>query len=1062
MRRLAPIAALLLCLIAISGALQAQLPLPKEQPIRMGRYPAVSPDGSRLCFTYQGNLWVAPVAGGPAVRLTANDSFDGSPKWSPDGLWIAFNSDREGGNQVFIIPSVGGPARQVTFHSTPTLVHDWYPDGKSLLVTSTRDARRESIYKLDVLTGHLKMLFTDEVKSVFPTLSPDGKWIAYTRGALVDTIRKGYKGAANYDIFVAPSDLSTPPRRLTDSDKNDMWPVWGADNKTVYYSSERAGLATIWKQSRDGGKPVQVVSNPADAVRYTSISRNGTVLAYECDSRICTTPISGGPAKEVAILCRTDERGPRTNFTTFTGTGVSEFALSPDGKRTAFVIRGDVFVITNDKGGEAKRLTETPGRESNLAWSPDGKSVLFASNRTGRNKLYSVNLATRETKQITQGSGIDTAPAYSPDGKWIAFLRAPQTGVYLIKPDGTGEQVAAKGPKIESFRWSPDNKWITYSQEDDIRVQDVWLVNLTPDGVALKTGKPVNVTDHPGFNDQPLWFSDGTRLAFRSNRYRNRDIETINNSGKFALFTVPLEKEKDKFDEDEDAPKPTEVKPADAKPGDKKPIEVKVDPQEIERRSKQIVGLDEGVSAYSLSPDGKTFVFVSSVQGQNDIWQAGADGGAVQRLTTGGEAPQSFQWSPDSARIYYVGTGGTVRWVSRGGGPGGSIAFTARMQIERTVDYKAALDEGWAVLNDRYYDKTYHGVDWKAVGEKYHSLVDYVTTRNDFNYLFTQMLGELNSSHTGIQYPASTRPARETGYLGIFVDQDYTGQGVKIASIMPRSPADRSESRLNAGEYVVSVDSQVVQADASLDKALTDKVGRTVTLLVNTKPGLEGARTVRIKPIGRLAWNGLLYEKWIDDKRAVAEKASGGRFGYLHVTDMGDDARNRFERELFSIGQRKDGMIIDLRNNNGGDTHDSLLKILERNKHYFTFAPRLETPFPQPERAYVKPIILLTNEASLSDAEVFSNGFKELGLGKVVGMPTMGWIIFTYTYPLIDGSFTRVPHLGCYTIEGKDMELWGVPPDIKVGLLPADSIAGKDPQIERAVEELLKDKRLKK
>ncbi len=1046
---------LLILNLAILPFARAQLTLPPEQPIRLGRFPALSPDGSRLCFTYQGNLWVSPVKGGPATRLTANDSYDSQPRWSPDGNWIAFCSDREGGSQVFLMPSVGGPVRQVTFHSVPTTVYDWFPDGKSLLVTSLRGTQRTSLYRLDVLTGRMKLLLTEENYCRFPALSPDGNWIAYTRGALLDTIRKNYKGAANFDIYVAPADGSAAPRRLTDSDKNDMWPCWSADSKTVYFTSEREGTATVWKQPRDGGKPVQVVTGAPDAVRWLSIARNGNSLAYECDDRIGVTSAKGGPVTSVPILCRTDERGARASFATYNGTNVSEYELSPDGKRMAFVVRGDIFVVTIDKGGDAKRLTDNPTRDGDMAWSPDGKTLVYSSNRDGGFRLYTVNIATKETKPLTKGTVTDTNPFYSPDGKWIAFRRGPKTGLYAIRPDGTGEQVIVKGPNVNEYRWSPDSKWLVYSQEDEIRNQDVWVVGVTPDGQALKPGTPLNVSDHPGFNNNPQWFADGKKLAFRSNRYHNRDVETINDSGRYTLYTVPLEKEKEKFDEDEDAPKPAE-KVLDKK--DEKAVTVKIDPQEIERRAKQIVGLDEGIGSFSVSPDGKTVVFTARSLGQGDIWQVSTDGGAVQRLTTTGIAPGDFEWSPDSSRFYFV-SGSAIHWLPRGGGAMGTVAFTVRMEIDRLVDYRATFDEAWQILNDRYYDPKFHGADWNALRVKYRDKVAAVTVRQDFNYLMTELLGELNSSHTGFN-GGGARPARETGYLGVWHDDSYDGPGVRVKTVLQRGPADREESRLQPNDYILSVDGQDVTADSSYDRAMAEKVGRTVTLLVNTKPDKTGARTVKIKPVSFGDWRGLLYEKWLDERRAVVEKASGGQLGYLHVPDMGDAARNRFERELFSVGQRKAGMIIDLRFNNGGDTHDSLLKILERNRHYFTFAPRTETPFAEPERAYTKPIILLVNEFALSDAEVFTNGFKELKLGKVIGTPTMGWIIFTTGTGLLDGSFMRVPHIGCYTLDGRDMENWGVPPDILVENAPAETIAGRDIQLERAVQELLKDPRL--
>ncbi|HRK23266.1 MAG TPA: S41 family peptidase, partial [Fimbriimonadaceae bacterium] len=282
----------------------------------------------------------------------------------------------------------------------------------------------------------------------------------------------------------------------------------------------------------------------------------------------------------------------------------------------------------------------------------------------------------------------------------------------------------------------------------------------------------------------------------------------------------------------------------------------------------------------------------------------------------------------------------------------------------------------------------------------------------------------------------------------------------KISEVMPRSEADKDESQLKVGETILKVNGKPVRPGNDFDRALNDKVGRTVTLEVIGTDGKP--RTMKIQPQSWGAARALIYERWYDERKEIVEKASGGRLGYLHVSGMGDSQRNRFERELFSTGIQKEGMVLDFRGNNGGDTHDSLLKILSRTKHYFTFAPRTEAPYPQPERAYTKPTIVLMDEFSLSDAEVFANGYRELGLGKIVGNTTMGWIIFTSGRGLIDGSFIRTPHLGCFTNDGRDMENWGVPPDIKVVYTPADFVAGKDTILLRGVEELLKDGRLRK
>jgi tricorn protease len=368
-------------MLAPSPMASAQLQDPQEKPIRIGRTPALSPDGSQICFTYQGNLWVVPTDGGVATRLTANDSFDINAKWSPDGKWIAFNSDREGGNQVFVMPAIGGPAKQVTAHSSAGTVYDWFPDGKSLLFASTKDTRRVALYKLDVATGRMKKVVEDNQNCKFASVSPDGKYIAFTRGALADNIRKGYHGSANYDIYVVPADGSAPAKAITDSDKNDMWPVWSSDSKTVFYSSERAGLSTIWKNAREGGKQTQVVQSPPDAIRYVSSARNGQMLAYEADDQICVTPTSGGPAKIVKIICRTDEKGPKTTYQTFNSNSATEFELSPDGKRTALGIRGDIFEQREGRRGEASHRQPDAGSEHAVDARRKKPDLLFEPQR---------------------------------------------------------------------------------------------------------------------------------------------------------------------------------------------------------------------------------------------------------------------------------------------------------------------------------------------------------------------------------------------------------------------------------------------------------------------------------------------------------------------------------------------------------------------------------------------------------------------------------------------------------------------------------------------------------
>jgi len=678
--------------------------------------------------------------------------------------------------------------------------------------------------------------------------------------------------------------------------------------------------------------------------------------------------------------------------------------------------------------------------------------------RDGHPDLYALDAATKEARRLTNNADREESPRWSPDGKTIAFLRTGSEGgsLYLVPSDGSGpEKQLVPGPWVRDPRWSPDGKWIAYVQEDAYLSEDIWVV-------PAEGGTPRNITQYPGSNDSPRWFPDGKKLAFRSDRTRNREREKYFESGRFALYTVDLERERDKPNETEAEDEgQTETKKEDRKPG-----EVRIDFEDIEHRAKQVTAFDEGIGEYLLLPDGKTFVFGTRSLGQWDIWSVSADGGSLTRLTTGLGSFGGFRAAPLTNRIYYL-SGGSIRYLNRTGGGGGSVSFTARMEIDRLTERRIAFDEAWKLLNDIFYDPTFHGKDWKALGDRYRPLVDWCTTRNDFHFLVNQMFGELNASHLGIGGGgAGGRSAPETAYLGVWYDETYTGPGVKIKEVMPKGPADRDESRLKPGEYILAVDGKDVTFDESFYKVLSDRVGKRVALLVSSTPpasplakggigGVEGARTVRLRAIGRGAWGSLMYEHWVRQRREMVDRLSGGKLAYLHVAGMDDGSRFRFERELYSLTQGKEGLVLDVRFNGGGNTHDALLRILSRNRPYCIMKPRNGRTFMQPERAWTKPTVLLVNEHSFSDAEIFPNGFRALGLGKIVGVPTNGYVIFTSGADLIDGSFIRLPHTGCYTLDGKNLENYGVPPDIRVENMPDDYASGRDPQLERAVQEAL-------
>lgn len=425
----------------------------------------------------------------------------------------------------------------------------------------------------------------------------------------------------------------------------------------------------------------------------------------------------------------------------------------------------------------------------------------------------------------------------------------------------------------------------------------------------------------------------------------------------------------------------------------------------------------------------------------------------MNRLAVGvGASTNPIIWAAGN-RIYFI-NGDTVQYVPSGGGGPNALGFTARMDIDLAEDRRVAFNEAWKELNDRFYDPKFHGRDWKSIGEKYRPLVEWCCTKEEFRALLDEMFGELNASHLGV-YREPRTSAQDTAYLGVLYDDSYDGPGVKISKVMPKGPADHDESRLKKDEYILEVDGKPATLTESFYSALNAKIGKRIRLLVNDKPSATGARSVYVRGIGAASWRNLVYEDWVRGKREMTDKLSGGKAAYIHVIDMMDPARFRFERELFSLTEGKDALVLDVRFNTGGNTHDALLRILERTRPYFRMRFRGGREFNQPERAWTKPTVLLVNERSVSDAEIFPNGFRELGLGKIVGEKTNGYVIFTNQYTLIDGTVIRRPFNACLRLDGTDLENYGVPPDIRVENTPDDNAAGRDPQLERAVKEAL-------
>ncbi|GBC97856.1 Tricorn protease [bacterium HR17] len=1020
------------------------------EPARFLRFPALSPDGSKIAFSYLGDIWVAPADGGMATRLTVHAAHDIRPRFSPDGKWIAFNSNREGNYDIYLMPTVGGKPRRLTFHSADDILGDWSPDGRWIVFSSNRERRFAQLYLLEVATGYVRRLTDDETHLHSPAFSPDGRFIVFCRGG-TSWWRKGYRGSANSEIWRLPIHIDGDRitvgqvERLTHYDGNDWFPTVAPDGM-LYFVSDRDGAFNLWRMpfvgAGDTGRKADAkavkVTRHADRVLYPSMSRDGRFIVYEHGFALWVLPVQGGEPKQLTIYAPSDEAQNRQQRLTLTSQA-TEFALSPDGKQIAFVVRGDIFVVNADKGGEARRVTDHPYRDFDLDWSPDSRKLAFVSERDGNHEVYIVDVRTRALKRLTNTpDAAESNPKWSPTGNYVAFVRGPFGRQLCWVNVNTGEEkVIAEGPFIGEFAWSPDGRWICFSRRDNANnVTDLHIV-------AWNGGEPVNVTRQPYWNGNIVWARDGKHLVFRSRR-------TDNNTD---IFVLSLERPKEQLDEEGQSERRAKDEKQD-KEGEKKLPEVRIDFTDIHKRLRRLTAtaFDEGT--FVVTPDSKTVVFTAVSVDQPEIWSVPLEGGSLTRLVAGVSASQ-LQFSPDGDRLYFLSTNGSIRYLTRPANTLGAVNFTARMVVDRFVELQHMFDEGWRLLKEQFYDERMHGVDWNAVRDKYRPLMEHIAAKEDFYALVSLMLGELNASHLGIG--GSTVSGPETAYLGVEFDPNYRGPGVKVTAVLKNSPADKDESRLRVGEFILAIDGVEVANNEQLWEALADKAGRVVELLVNDKPTKDGARTVKIKPVNREQWADLVYGDWVEKRKRMVDEWSGGRIGYIHIRAMNQDELRKFEREFYAeVVGKKEALIIDVRFNGGGRIHDELLSLLQR-RLYALEQYRGAPPFTQPFQVWQKPTVVLINEFSASDAEIFPKAFRDLGLGKLAGVPTYGGVIGTYNVSLIDGTtFFRVPVTGWRTLDGVNLENYGVKPDIVVEHTPDDNAKGVDRQLEAAVRELLK------
>ncbi|HLN28055.1 MAG TPA: S41 family peptidase [Gemmataceae bacterium] len=1013
-----------------------------QEPIRFGRTPDISPDGRLVAFSYLGDVWIVETIGGVARPVTLHEAHDIFPVFSPDGRSIAFSSNRHGSYDVFVVSVQGGKPKRLTFDSADDIINSWSPDGKSVLFTSTRSTdfpTRYELYSVPIEGGRVRRITRSEGRD--GVISPNGESIAYVRGPGA-WYRKGYRGSSNDDIWVCSADGSNS-RQLTDFNGHDNSPMWAADGQSLFYVSEHFGTpANIVRQPVGAkAKPEQITSHKEDGVRRARISHNGAWIVYECGADLWVVPSKGGSPRKLAIEVHADDKTNTERTITLTQ-GASEFSLSSDEKHVAFVVHGDIFLMPIS-GGKATRLTDHPANDHGIAWSPErgAQKIIFASDRNGYEDLYLLESDDPEhdklveahkfkVKQLTNTPEAEIGASFAPNGKRVAFIRAGK--LWTMNPDGTDQKVLVSEVQVFDYEWSPDSKYIVYARRDGYFASDLYII-------PAAGGESKNITRFATYNGDVTWSARGKKLAFISERRRDEQ----------SLFVLSLQK------------------PATPNA----PSSSSIDWEDIHLRVEQPAPLriDEG----AISPDGNKVAFRAHSQSGADLWVASSDGSHLTRLTTGNQYPQQIQWSRRGSEvIYFRDRAGTIRTARAGSSPSselfrmsmpgsdsGRIPFSAKITIRRDDEFNEMFEQSWRALAEEFYDPLYHGADWTAIRDKYRPLVKHVALREDFYGLVSLMLGELNASHLGIAGIAPP-PEETTADLGLLFDESYQGPGLKIAEILKRGPADRRGLTLKPDEIVLSIDGVELSEREDVSKLLNAKSGETVVLEVGTNPSNPKAkRRVEIQAVGREKTRELMYERWVGHNARRVAELSKGKLGYIHIPSMDEAGLDKFVRSLYSDSFDKDAIVLDVRFNGGGYTHDQVLSYLGGRDHTY-FRQRnggqgmVMRAF---DRKWTKPVVLVINNRSYSDAEIFPSAFRTLGLGKLVGQPTGAHVIGTYTVRLIDGSQFRIPRVGVFTPSGADMEKEGVVPDVLVDQLPDQLAKGIDPQLEKAVEVVQQD-----
>lgn len=1037
--------------------------------------PALNPTGELIAFSYQGDIFTSTIDGRNIKRLTIHEGYDTHPIFSPDGQYIAFESNRFGNTDIFTIPINGGVPKRLTYHSANDKLTDFTTDG-TIYFSSARNfaqvEREPEVHSISAIGGTPSRLLN--ALGFDASLSPNKKYIALTRGTC-RIERETYIGPANRDIWLYTIANKTYTK-LTDFKGQDLAPQWDSQNN-LYYQSAKSGKynvhkITLNKTNLEQSKKTQITHVTDMGIFSYSLQKNGAKIITHRGDKIEVFDLKNNSSSPIHIQLETDYRFDPIVTKTYSNKA-NDMALSPNGKLTAFVIRGEIFIRESDsKKKKTINISKSPYRDQEVTWLNDS-TLVFNSDRNGINTLYTArsndsdntNIFTslsHDIQRIGNAKKATTGAVISPNGKQIAFTQDRSTLIVAsISEKGkiSNEKTLLNGWSTpSSIAWSPDSKWISYTLKDLYFNGEIYIHK------ADNSQKPVNISMHPKSDIAAVWSADGSKIGFSSDR----------NNGDYDVWYVWLKKEdweKTSYDWEEE---PTEKDKEDKKDKkDKKTVPiVHIDFKNIHERQVQVTAHVGGEFFEGFSKDGKTLYYTTGggagdSEAEADLYEIQWNKKDQKNITKGDTDPSNIIFTSKKDVLYFL-SHGKINKIILKGTKKESLPFSAKMKINYTAESNQIFEEAWNVVNNRFYDPNFHGQDWALLKKTYKPIALKASTRTDFKYIFNAMLGQINASHMGV-YRGENRAdinAQKTGLLGIEISP--VNKGVKISHVVPNSASDRISSKLLVGDIITGINGEKIAKDMNFYSLLEGTANAKVVLNILRK-GISKTVIIRPKTSGRKD----NYKAWVEQQRSLTDKYSNGRLGYIHIQGMNWTSFERFERELMAAGNGKEGIVIDVRYNGGGWTTDYLMAVLTVNQHAYTVprgaAQNLEKehrnfkefyPFSErlPLASWTKPSIALCNQNSYSNAEIFSHAYKANKIGSLVGIPTFGAVISTSGKGLIDGSYVRIPFRGWYVKEsGMNMELGPAVPDFIVENHPDEKSKNTDSQLEKAVNQLLKE-----